>query len=360
VPQSAEKIHGKNLNNRRDSVHTDQGTSRTRFSSLTRIVAILPLCLLFTGMRADDANAKLTAGQDIIAAPASVLDDASDGGATNTAQQAFDERQNFITPVGLAVDGGGLIPVGTAISSHMIFLNTDESGPGASDQNVVWTFDANILGVMSNSSGSLEVASSPVAGAPGTIYPLAPFGARGLEAGSDSYTVAGNQITVSMTVTEPGDWIRVITEANLEVGLDIHPTSCPNPLAQRNQGSVPVAILGSADLDVNDIDPFSLQLEGVEPSRVGYEDVVGPYSGDLCGCTTDGPDGYTDLILKFSAPDLVAALGTLTQNEDVVLTLTGSLQNGLTFTGSDCMVIRGKIKKPSEKTEWSNMKSLYR
>ena len=38
----------------------------------------------------------------------------------------------------------------------------------------------------------------------------APFGARGLEP-HDSYLVAGNQITVSMAVWEPGDWIRVVT-----------------------------------------------------------------------------------------------------------------------------------------------------
>jgi hypothetical protein len=347
------------LNNRENIVHLRQ-RRLDRFSiGSGRVVASFALCFLLAVAQAPDAHAKLTAGQDIIPAPASVLDDAADGGAINTHQQAFDERQNFITPVALTTDSGS-IPAGTGVSSHMIFLNTLEGGPGASDLNVVWTFDANVLGVMSNSSGSLEVASSAVAGAPGTIYPAAPFGARGLEAGSDGYVVAGNQITVSMTVTEPGDWIRVITASNLQVGLDIHPTSCPNPLAQRNHGSVPVAILGSADLDVNDIDPFSLQLEGVEPTRWNYEDVAGPYDGDLCGCTTDGPDGNTDLTLKFDAPALVQALGALTQNAEVELTLTGTLLNGLPFTGTDCMVIRGKIKKPFENTEWSTMKTLYR
>ena len=40
--------------------------------------------------------------------------------------------------------------------------------------------------------------------------PAAPFPARGLES-NDSYSIAGSSITVSMGVTEPGDWIRVIT-----------------------------------------------------------------------------------------------------------------------------------------------------
>jgi len=40
--------------------------------------------------------------------------------------------------------------------------------------------------------------------------PAAPFPARGME-GRDTYTVGSNMITVDMLVTEPGDWIRVVT-----------------------------------------------------------------------------------------------------------------------------------------------------
>ena len=90
-----------------------------------------------------------------------------------------------------------------------IFLNTPVGAGGATDYGVEWLFDGIILGVMSDSYGTLEAASSSFLGAPGTVYPGA-FAARGME-GADSYLVSGSMITVSMAVSEPGDWIRVIT-----------------------------------------------------------------------------------------------------------------------------------------------------
>ncbi len=146
---------------------------------------------------------------EIIPAPPDVNDDA----AYNFAMQGFDEKQQLTLPVDISVDDG-TIAAGTVVSSHMIFLNT---GPGNSRKknihlNVLWEFDGDILGVMSDAWGKLEIASSPILGADGTLYPLSPFGARGLE-GGDSYTISGQTLLVSMRVSEPGDWIRVITAA---------------------------------------------------------------------------------------------------------------------------------------------------
>lgn len=148
----------------------------------------------------------------IIAPPSDVLDDV----VVNTGMQAFDEAQNVLTTVPHTHDYG-VIPAETLVNSHMIFLNS-EGETNLTHYDVVWTFDNLIIAVMSDSRGELEAASTFELGAPGTNYtvtfpgsgPAAPFGVRGLE-GSDSYVVAGNQINVSMIVTEPGDWIRVIT-----------------------------------------------------------------------------------------------------------------------------------------------------
>lgn len=152
------------------------------------------------------AAALLISGPDIIAAPASVIDDFP--GAENENQQAFNEALGYLLTADLAVDGG-TIAAGTRVDSHMIFLNS-EGSTRIEDFGVEWGFDGLILGVMSDSTGSLEVASSSFLGAPGTIYPLAPFPARGME-GGDGYAVSGSFITVDMVVTEPGDWIRVVT-----------------------------------------------------------------------------------------------------------------------------------------------------
>jgi len=153
------------------------------------------------------AQAMLTGGPAIIPAPPSVIDDAP--GAENIFQQAFNEMQGVVLPANLAVDGGS-IAAGTVVNSHMIFLNTPVGTASTSDTQT-WTFDGLVLGVMSDAAGNLEAASNALLGAPGTVYPGA-FAARGLEA-SDWYTVGGNTITLYMTVTEPGDWIRVVTAA---------------------------------------------------------------------------------------------------------------------------------------------------
>lgn len=165
-------------------------------------VGLIGSVLVWSG----DAEALLIAGPDIIPPPPSVIDDPP--GAVNDHQQAFNERQNVLLAAPLAVDGG-LIPAQTVVSSHMIFLNTD--GPVLASDVQTWTFDGLILGVMSDTGGTLEAASSALLGAPGTVYPGA-FGNRGLET-NDDYIVAGNAITLRDSVTEPGDWIRVVTQA---------------------------------------------------------------------------------------------------------------------------------------------------
>lgn len=148
----------------------------------------------------------------IIPAPSDILDDF----VVNTGMQGFDEAQGVTTTLAYATDTG-TIPIGTVVDSHMIFLNSG-GRQRITHRGVTWVFDRNIIGVMSDRRGILEATSTPALGAPGTNYtnpfagsgPAPPFRARGLER-NDSYTVFGNSITVNMRVTEPGDWIRVVT-----------------------------------------------------------------------------------------------------------------------------------------------------
>jgi PEP-CTERM motif len=127
--------------------------------------------------------------------------------AFNTAQQGFDELQGVLLGAPLLIDGGS-IAAGTVVDSHMIFLNQQDGTPGTLSHTVTWTFSGLILGVMSQTNGALEAASTPILGLPGTTY--ATFGNRGLE-GADSYLIAGNQLTLDLQVTQPGDWVRVVT-----------------------------------------------------------------------------------------------------------------------------------------------------
>jgi len=77
---------------------------------------------------------------------------------------------------------------------------------------------------------------------------------------------------------------KCISEAiipEIEVDFDVHPQSCPNPLNLKSKGLVPMAILGSADFDVTDINISSLQINGVSPVKSAYEDVAEPYTGEV-------------------------------------------------------------------------------
>jgi hypothetical protein len=132
------------------------------------------------------------------------------------------------------------------------------------------------------------------------------------------------------------------------IAVDIKPTSCPNPLNTKSNGVLPVAILGTDQFDVYDVDPATVTLEGVSPLRWAYEDVATPVDNgpDDCECTTEGPDGYRDLTLKFSTQEIVAALGDVTDGEYRVLTLQALTYVGNIREGRDCVWIKHKVKDP--------------
>lgn len=139
-----------------------------------------------------------------------------------------------------------------------------------------------------------------------------------------------NEVTVEVVDTDVvadfGDWITVEGEVDIKPGSDV------NPLNLKSKGVLPVAVLGSAQVDVRQIDPDSLLLEGVPVLRWSYEDVAGP--GDR-----ESPDGYGDLTLKFSTPGIASALGVHQRGDIVTLTLTGLLSDGTIVTGEDVVRI---------------------
>ena len=132
----------------------------------------------------------------------------------------------------------------------------------------------------------------------------------------------------------------------VEVSVDIKPQSCPNPVNTKSKGVLPVVILGSDVLDINDIDYDSILLEGIAPLRGSYEDVASPVADNTeCACTTNGADGYMDLTLKFKTQEIVAALGEVVDDELWMLHLTGNLKDGTPIEGTDCILIKKKGRK---------------
>jgi hypothetical protein len=136
-----------------------------------------------------------------------------------------------------------------------------------------------------------------------------------------------------------------------EVSLDVHPTSCPNPFNVYGKGVIPVAILGTEEFDVSQIDPASLRLEGVAPLRWAMEDVATPYGEEFSDppecmeCTEEGPDGYMDLTVKFSMQEIAAAIDGVEDGDCIAMTITGNLKeefDSLEIIGIDVVRI---IKK---------------
>ena len=61
--------------------------------------------------------------------------------------------------------------------------------------------------------------------------------------------------------------LELISRCPVPVGIDIKPGSCPNPLNVKSKGVLPVAILGSEDVNVLEIVPTSIELAGVGAIR---------------------------------------------------------------------------------------------
>jgi hypothetical protein len=159
----------------------------------------------------------------------------------------------------------------------------------------------------------------------------------------------------------------------IPLAVDIKPGSCPNPLnitgrdatdvvitfddgrvigesgeafkmslgGAQSKAVIPVAILGTGDFDVMDIDPATLMLGGVPLLRYAIEDVSTPMVAGAgeCECNTLGPDGFQDLTIKFDKAAIIAAIGSVADGDVVTLTLTGVLRDGTPIEGQDCVVI---------------------
>lgn len=126
---------------------------------------------------------------------------------------------------------------------------------------------------------------------------------------------------------------RVLSEAV----LDIKPGSCENPLNVRSRGVLPVAILGTAEVDAAGIDPASVRLAGVAPLRSSLEDVGTPGDCDA------GPDGIPDLVLKFDTQALVRAIGArfgpIRNRRTVELPFEARLRDGTALQGEDSVLL---------------------
>lgn len=104
------------------------------------------------------------------------------------------------------------------------------------------------------------------------------------------------------------------------VDVDIKPGSDTSPINPFAKGVIPVAILGSADFDVSDVDGSTLSFG---PDGASLAHSHGPHFADV------NSDGYTDLLAHFRTQETGIAVG------DTEACLSGELLNGARIEGCD-------------------------
>jgi hypothetical protein len=153
--------------------------------------------------------------------------------------------------------------------------------------------------------------------------------------------------------------------SGIAVDIDIKPGSCPNSWNRESNGVLPVAILGTEDFDVTQIDVASVTIsradgmggsvgpnEGPPGPHSVFEDVGTPFEGEVCGCHEAEGDGILDLSLKFKTRDVADLLPVDDPNGALVpLIVTGTLLDGAPFaSSSDCVRLVPPGSPPNQVT----------
>ena len=142
--------------------------------------------------------------------------------------------------------------------------------------------------------------------------------------------------------TESPTCVDIESPPVIPVEIDIKPGSCPNGFNRYEKGSLPVAIVGTSEIDVKTVDPNTITLNGVKATKWSYKDTATPYLGTAaCGCHALTGDGVMDLMVYFPTTEVAGTLPPA-QIKDIVgpLNLSGLLKDGITsIDGNDCVKI---------------------
>ena len=124
------------------------------------------------------------------------------------------------------------------------------------------------------------------------------------------------------------DAVQVLTRRRVDMDIDIRPDSPDNPVNPESSGVLLVAMLGSAEFDVADVDVLTL----------GFGPGFGPPEHDICEpnhlsshVSDVNDDHYDDLVIHFRIPESEIAFG------DVEGCVTGGMISGGEFRGCDSL-----------------------
>ncbi len=220
-----------------------------------------------------------------------------------------------------------LISLSVPVSTFGFELKPNLFG-GPFEYQVDFLSEGNIIGSIT------EFLTAPVVGG-GNLFAAttdASFDEILIQAIDDSYGFAIGQFRYTLVEENP-------------FTVDVKPDTCENPVNVNSLGVIPVGILASLDLDVNDIDLSTVRLNGVAPQISSIADLGGFYEKEeACDCDPTDFDGIMDLDLKFNTQAIVATLGAVTDGQNVTVSLTFDTMDGKSWTGEDCIWVIKKGK----------------
>lgn len=122
--------------------------------------------------------------------------------------------------------------------------------------------------------------------------------------------------------------------SHVHVAIDVKPGSDPNAINVRARVEVPVAILGSASFDVNDVQASTVRFGPMHDPGEMHQHDAGAAALRYASEDVNG-DGYVDLVFHFRAAD------TGLQAEDTQACLHGNLNDSQHFCGHDTVKVIG-------------------
>jgi len=128
----------------------------------------------------------------------------------------------------------------------------------------------------------------------------------------------------------------------IDVSVDYRPGMCPSYFTVQ---LCPIAILGSASFNVQEVNISTVAVNGVPVTSYSYQDVgtYFPPLGDKISCfncTSRGPDGFLDLQMYFNCVQIRQSLDA-SPGSCYLIQLTGYLLDGLgtPIQGSDAVLV---------------------
>ncbi|UCH83712.1 MAG: hypothetical protein JSW50_14880 [Candidatus Latescibacterota bacterium] len=242
-------------------------------------------------------------------------------------------------PTGPALAGAGAVALAAGVGFDEIALNAESSETRVGDTSeiraMVYDGGEPVAGI----DVQLQIISGPHAGvvseAKTDATGAATFLYRGQNTGRDlliavigdeSGAVAGSNVLIH-------SWIETASGAY----IDVSPGVCPSTVELGLQDLITVALVGTEEFDVEDVDITSLYLGNAAPTRVQYRDVSRPGPGGDCSCSDEGGDGLEDMLLQFKIQDLLPDPAGVADGETRRVTLTGAFKTGASFEATNCV-----------------------